>query len=155
MSFKTDKPFYPYREPKTETLAERRARTLWVWFVGNQRMSATIGDGSATKWQAKMDWSNLLTAEQRQQIATNYKLPVEQIPVRLTEFIDQAAPRPATDELYFAATTDQSVVIPPPIIDEDRWQFPLPLDLILLLLLIPATVFFWRKRNRNKFRPAR
>ncbi len=155
MSFKTDKPFYPYREPKTETPAERRARALWVWLVGKQRMSATIGDGSATKWQAEMDWSNMLTAEQRQQIATNYKLPVEQIPVRLTEFIDQASPRPATDELYFAATADQSVVIPPPIIDEDKWQFPLPLDLVLLLLFIATTIFFWRKRNSNKLRATR
>lgn len=99
MSFKTDKPFYPYREPKTETPAEKKSRVLWVWFVGAQRMNATIGERS--KWPAVMNWSNTITTEQRQQIASNYKLPVEQIPDRLTEFIDESSPRPATDELYF------------------------------------------------------
>ena len=148
MSFKTDKPFYPYREPKTETPAEKSSRILWVWFVGAQRMNATIGESG--NWPAKMDWSNTITLEQRQQIASSYKLSVEQIPNRLTEFIDQSSPRPATDELYFLPTADQSIVKPPPIVDEDSWQFPLPLDLIAVVFLLALTIYFWRKRARRR-----
>ncbi len=148
MSFKTDKPFYPYREPKTETPAEKKSRVLWVWFVGAQRMNATIGESG--NWPAVMDWSNSITTEQRQQIASNYKLPVEQIPDRLTEFIDTSSPRPATDELYFLPAADQSIVKPPPIVDEDSWQFPLPLDLIAVVFLLAPTIYFWRKRARRR-----
>ncbi len=147
MSFKTDKPFYPYREPKMETPAEKQSRILWVWFVGNQRMKATIGEGG--NWPAKMDWSKTISAEQRQQIASSYKLSVEQIPNRLTEFIDESSPRPATDELYFSATADQSIVKPAPIVDEDNWQLPMPLDVLALLILTPFVWNFFRRRKQK------
>ncbi len=154
MSFKTDRPFYPYREPVSPAANENKnspARLLKVWFLSQKKMNATIGEESAVKWPANTYWSNIINAGQREEIANHFKVPIDQLPAQtwMTEFNDNSSPRPATDELFFSAATDQSSVKPPPNVHFNEWQFPLPFDLVLLLLIVPTAIFFWRKRRRR------
>lgn len=159
MSFKTDRPFYPYREPVNPAASENKtspARLLTVWFLSQKKMNATIGAESTAQWPASTYWSNTISTEQRNEIAEYFKLPTDQLPVQtwMTVFNDNSSPRPATDELFFAAAADQNIVKPPPNVHFIEWQFPLPFDLMLLLLLVPTAMFIWRKRKRAKFTPA-
>ncbi len=157
MSFKTAQPFYPYREPAPAAGENKNSsRLLKVWFLSQKKMNATIGMQSNVQWPASTYWSNTINAGQREEIANHFKLPIDQLPAQtwMTEFNDNSSPRPATDELFFAATADQNSVKPPPNVHFNEWQFPLPIDVILLLLLVPTAIFFWRRKNRAKFRPA-
>jgi hypothetical protein len=75
---------------------------------------------------------------------------MDQLPAQtwMTEFTDNSSPRSVTDELFFAATADQSIVKPPPNVHFNERQFPLPIDLVGLVLLMIITGIWWRKRRR-------
>ncbi len=135
MSFKTDKPFFPYREPenkmppsakkpeekkdgeKHETSDARGplGRMLRVFFISNQRMEGTLGN---LAWHARVKWSDQLTDEQRQQIVAYTGLPENELAAKawLTTFEDGAAPRPGKEEVYFVPSEDQTPIRPPDFI---------------------------------------
>ncbi|HEY2909241.1 MAG TPA: DUF2330 domain-containing protein, partial [Gemmataceae bacterium] len=73
MSFKTDRPFYPYREPTAKKDNEKPAspqtpRLLRVFVLAKERFSATLGKGS-TAWVANAVWSDKADAEHLKQVA--------------------------------------------------------------------------------------
>ncbi len=103
MSFKTDQPFFPYREPATRSSA---ARALEVYFVSGERVEGRIG--ATGKWPGVTLWAQPL--EGIPGLLTRAKLPANAVPANawLTRFIDSSSPRPGTDELYFSRAADQS-----------------------------------------------
>ena len=131
MSFHTDRPFFPYREPRDqrESLPPSRStpRSLRVFFVGASRASGTIGEAATTfagttPWSGPLDTSRAL-------------LPVPAPPgAWLTVFQDDSSPRPGTDELWFDRSKDPAPIKPPPVIFRVDDAIPLPLDLIALLV---------------------
>ncbi len=154
MSFKTEQPFYPYREPVNPVANENKnspARLLKVWFLSQKKMNATIGAESTVQWTASTYWSNTINAGQREEIANHFKVSMDQLPAQpwLTEFTDNSSPRPATDDLFFANAKDQSSVKPPPNVHFNEWQFPIPIDLVVLVLLMIVTGILSRKRRRR------
>jgi len=121
MTFASEQPFYPYREPPPEELAAeraklpsdtRRSRLLRVFLLADQRYEATIG--REQKWHAKTVFSNSVQSYVAQSVARS--LSLQKVPAYLTEFEDQAAPRPGFDELYFHVAEQQGTVERPPII---------------------------------------
>jgi hypothetical protein len=119
MSFKTDRPFYPYREPVEEKPAPGyQQRFLRVYFVGASRFEGNLGTGSGA-WPGTTVWADKLTAGQAKILTTRAKLPGP-VPdsAWLTEFEDHSSPRPGTDEVYFKAAADQSAVARSPIVHE-------------------------------------
>jgi hypothetical protein len=149
MSFKTDRPFFPYREPRDQRDSSMPAslsstRSLRVFYVGQKRVDPLIGDG-ATKFPGKIAWSAQLPH------AMVDKLPVGVLATSwLTAIEDDSAPRPGIDELWLNPSKDQSVIKPPPIIQPIYDEIPLPLDVIALVAI--ATYFIARrikKRNRE------
>ncbi|MFO0804823.1 MAG: DUF2330 domain-containing protein [Gemmataceae bacterium] len=125
LSFKTDRPFYPYREPADMRLASPspHGRILKVYFVADKRFSGTIGDSAP--FPGRIAWSDTLQDAERIDVIAKAKLPADAGPKaewRLTEFEDRSSPRPGTDEVYFAPSADQSAVARPPII-HDRETF--------------------------------
>lgn len=151
MSFATDKPFYPYREPadQRENLPADapRERLLRVFFVGPNRVDGTIGAAKAP-WPGKAIWSDHLEA-------AKYlgALPVAApAGAWLTMFEDKASPRPGTDDLFFAPAADPKPVKPPPIVVSNHRKLPLPLDLIGGGALV---VGVWLKRRGRKDAPAK
>ena len=111
MSFRTERPFYPYREPAEmrDEEAAQQARSLRVYFVGGVRFAGKLGD--AGSWPAKTVWANKLGDADRTALAAAM-LPAGEL--WLTEFEDYSRPRPGTDEVYFEPSADQAAVARPP-----------------------------------------
>jgi Uncharacterized protein conserved in bacteria (DUF2330) len=112
MTFQTDKPFFPYREPAEDAEAAAKTakgRLLRVFFLSDARVQGTIGEKGAP-WPGQPEWANHLTAEQREQLLKQVKLDAGTPPPSwwLTEFEDQSSPRPGTDDVYFTPSADQA-----------------------------------------------
>jgi len=137
MSFTTDRPFFPYREPASQREGATSPRVLKVWFVGPERVSGKVGDGS---WPGQLFWSETVRDLELGGVKVDPK-------ARLTAFEDHATPRPGVDELYFQRDSDQRELIQPPNVEtrtETRW---IPADLVLGPILIG--LFLWRRRRRR------
>jgi Uncharacterized protein conserved in bacteria (DUF2330) len=155
MSFKTDRPFFPYREPEARKPKKDEAdnedkdrpnhggRLLRVFFVADTRMDGKLGNQA---WHAKTSWANELTEEQRKQLSKETGVPEEQIPAKawLTTFEDRASPRPGNEEVYFDPAQDRTPIVPPPFIKHsDVW---IPIDCVLvsvfLITLVAAPIMY-------------
>jgi hypothetical protein len=110
MTFTTDKPFYPYREPEDQRgpEASKEHRLLRAYFVGTERMDGTVGD--AGEWKATVPWSKTIQDPDRTALLGKLKLDNEPFPATwwLTEFEDRSSPRPGTDELFFHSAKEQT-----------------------------------------------
>ena len=148
MSFKTDRPFFPYREPegKKDDKAARdkekdwrppTSRMLRVFFVSDTRMDGKLGNAA---WHAKVPWSDQLTEEQRKQLAQETGVPEADLPAKawLTTFEDSASPRPGKEEVYFDPAKEPTPIRPPDIIHfKDVW---IPLDVAIIGVVILSMV---------------
>ena len=128
MSFKADRPFYPYREPETEPTARPagESRLLRVFVAAQGRFAGTLGDGSKawpgqTVWAGPVDAPRWTTLFQKAKLSDPAKEAGSTIPLLpatdgwwLTEFEDRSSPRPGTDEVYFERSADSSAVARPP-----------------------------------------
>jgi hypothetical protein len=144
MTFATDRPFFPYREPTDQQERQGVNRTLRVFFVAPWRSDGAIGDGAKpwpgiTLHAAPMaDAATLLAGA----------LASAAIPqgAWLTYHLDRSSPRPATDELYFSQRAEQEEKHIPPIVDRDVVRVPVFLD----LWLFAGIVVFFIVRMRRK-----
>ena len=119
LSFTTDRPFFPYREPASQR-DPSTSRALRIWFAGPERVAGKIGNDG--HWPGVLMWSGPYEGR------------------RLTYFVDTSSIRPGTDDLFFARATDQSRYIPPPYIDETVQTTHLPPDVILVAIVIIAVL---------------
>jgi hypothetical protein len=119
MSFKTDRPLFPYREPdSTQTAASLGAsrRLLRIYFLADARYQ-----GEMTKeqpWTGHVAWAGKLTPESRKQVLEQLRLPETTGPAEwwLTEFEDNWPYRVAPADVYFSRSADQNDVRRPPIV---------------------------------------
>lgn len=123
MSFKTDRPFYPYREPedmRDPAKTNGQGRTLRVFFLGHERVAGALGleDTAAKGWPGRTVWSKKIASTAQLWGPLKLEQPPEIEHAWLTEFEDRASPRPGTDELYFSKSDDQKTVEKPPVIIE-------------------------------------
>ena len=125
MSFKTEKPFYPYREPEAPKIDEAKSpnrftppRFLRVFFLASKRFEGTLGTGDAA-WNASTPWSDKLDDGQLQATTEKLKLPPGALKNAnwLTEFEDRSSPRQGTDEVYYKPS-DAGAVHRPVIVHE-------------------------------------
>lgn len=119
LSFKTDRPLFPYREPDSKNMASSLGAThrlLRIYFIGDSRYRGDLTPEIA--WNAKVAWSNKLDETQRKQSLALLNLPETTGPADywLTEFEDDWPYRVAPADLYFTAGSDQSRVKRPPTI---------------------------------------
>jgi hypothetical protein len=140
MSFTTDRPFFPYREPASQRQGIDPfglPRVLRVWFIGPERVTGRVGDAS---WTGRMFWSEAIK-----------DLEVGGVKVdpaaRMTAFEDHATPRPGVDDLFFERDADQAELVPPPDVEITTVPTWIPADLALLPFVVAAFVWWWRRRN--------
>lgn len=144
MTFQTDRPFYPYREPEDQQRPRAGAtRGLRVHVVSTEPMQGTLGEGG--RWPGALTYrssagglSALLGARLGSELSGE---------LWLSTFDDRSSPRPGTDEVYFSATRDRAPVTPPPIVRVRHDTIPIPLDWIAVPTLLGVVI--WR-RARNK-----
>jgi len=129
MSFTTERPFFPYREPASqrENVPYGAVRSLRIFFLGPERVTGTIG--ANTFWPGVLTWSDRVDAN-----------------TRLTAFVDTSSVRPGTDDLFFSRAAVQSAFIPPPWVEEDVHTTHLPLDVIVAVLVVVSIVLIRRSR---------
>src|SRR6185436_6915859 len=140
MSFQTERPFFPYREPASQRANAKYddVRVLRIWFLGPERVKGTIG--ADTFWPGVLMWSDRVDSVAGLTIPAN---------TRLTAFNDVNSIRPGTDDLFFTRDADQSPYIPPPYVNETVKRTPVPLDVVAFAgLLIVLGVRRQSRRSR-------
>ncbi len=149
MSFTTDTPFFPYREPTLEPTETRNypQRHLRIYVIASERVEAGFGKDGTQPWRD----GRLKGAIRLQEAARHIggSMPASSIPqdAWLTAFFDQRINRVGGD-LYFQASANQSVVKPRPIIDRIDQRLLIPLDVIAVIAAGLWGVSRFRKRRR-------
>ena len=144
ITFKTDKPLFPYREPDSEvsslvlTPKFPPFRLLRIYFIAESQYKGEI-NGKA--WSGKTKWSGDIT-KHRKSLLTALKLDHTTGPKTwwLTEFEDQWPYEKAAGDLYF------SPVAKPMIIDRDGNRSAHQLDLSFIAILFLACFLKLRKQ---------
>ena len=112
LSFKTDRPLFPYREPESALAARKLGtsdRLLRIYFISDSRYRAVYGNGNA--WSGRVVWSGDVT-QHRSHLLSDLHLPAATAPARwwLTEFEDRWPYAPAAGDVYFARDSRQDAV---------------------------------------------
>lgn len=156
MSFKADAPFYPYREPASQRTGSGQ-RSLRVFFLSDARVAGTLGERGS--WPGKAVWSGRLEDADRASLFKELKIaPPEKGTRWLTEFIDESSPRPGTDEVFFKADADPSILRRPdqvviryvykPGVAPGSGGFPI--GAVVALLVIAAILVTYLRKRPNK-----
>jgi hypothetical protein len=129
MSFKADRPVYPYSEPEPEPAAPaaRDPRLLRVFVAARGRFDGKLGDGTKewpapTVWAGPADatlWAGVFPKAKAAEAAPGDEGPAVRPPQAdgvwwLTEFEDRSTARPSADDLYFEPAATQAAVERPP-----------------------------------------
>ncbi|MBC8125841.1 MAG: DUF2330 domain-containing protein [Gloeobacteraceae cyanobacterium ES-bin-144] len=113
ISFKTDHPLFPYREPDSRSDAAAlgiKDRILRIYFVAEAKYDGNFSTSQA--WTGKMMWSHPLSNEQRSQLLAHLKLDQNTGPAAfwLSEFVDHWPYGIAPGDVYFSRSADQGEV---------------------------------------------
>jgi hypothetical protein len=112
LSFWTDKPFYPYREP---VAAAASPRLLRVFFLNSSPVTGRFEDSASAPgaWPGRVTTAHNLDGFDpnfRPDIAKKLALAPSQMPspLWLTTFEDRSSPRPAVADVYFSDAPQQA-----------------------------------------------
>jgi hypothetical protein len=157
MSFKTDKPFFPYREPadQRETIAAGAkpgdvaapppSRVLRVFFIGPRRVEGAVG-AAGSPWPGEATWADSIPTELIAPALAPVPLPFQQ--AWLTAFEDRSNPRPGVDDVFFSASAADTPLRPKPVVvTRDRPVF-LPLDVIALV--VGGSIWIGKRIRRRR-----
>jgi hypothetical protein len=152
LTFRTDKPVYPYREPVPAEDGQPKppppSRLLRVYFVGPTRVQGELGD-DAKPWPAKTAWAGKLQSFHIENLAP--KLKLEDMANKktwwLTEFEDESSPRPGAHDLYFSPAEKQEAVERPPVYAGHRSRGDAAMYLVAAGVL---AVYGYGLRRRHK-----
>jgi hypothetical protein len=156
MSFKTDRPLFPYREPDSKDSAQAlgaKQRLLRVYFLADARYQGELAKDVA--WTGNVAWANKLNPVDRAKTLELLHLPATTAPEEwwLTEFEDPWPYRTAPADLYFSRSADQNGVKRPPIIEYVSTAWPADgsaYALAAVLVLPPLVRRIRRKPGHNK-----
>ncbi|HMF18696.1 MAG TPA: hypothetical protein VKE98_15925, partial [Gemmataceae bacterium] len=147
MSFTTDRPFFPYREPEDkidDTKEPPINRLMQVFFLTQRRMAGKLEGGAG--WSARIRWTDELKVSYLERLAKELLLEGG-LPAGtwLTTFEDRTRLRPQED-LFFEPAAEQTPILPPPIIVVTQ-TIRVPADLIVLVLIFLCWIVLSRRRK--------
>jgi hypothetical protein len=137
MSFATERPIFPYREPGDA--AAQGGRSMRLYVVGPARMLAEAG---SAPWGAKAEFARArdgLAGLLAGAVPAGMAIPGGW----LTSYLDTAKKRPDAD-LVFTASPTSPEVVPPPIVVPVYMAPPVPIEGLVVL----AGVGAWLVRRR-------
>ena len=119
LSFQTDRPLFPYREPDSGASAKALGAThrlLRIYCIAEAKFAGELTKEVA--WSGNVAWADKIKSADRDKVLDLLQLPKETGPAEwwMTEFEDNWAYRVAPADVYFAKAADQSTVKRPPII---------------------------------------
>jgi len=141
LSFQTDRPLFPYREPESATAArelQASPRLLRIYFIASRAHHGSLGNGQP--WSGRTVWSGDIT-RWRTDLLALLKLPAATAPGTwwLTEFEDRWAYETAPGDLWFSPEKRNRTVRRPRI----------PTDIALTSALSMAGLCLLRRRFCN------
>jgi hypothetical protein len=150
MSFRTDRPLFPYREPAPETAAKAlgaRQRLLRIYFLADARYQGELTREVA--WTGQTAWANPLPPADRQKVLELLKLPDGAAPATcwLSEFEDNWPYRVAPADVYFGRAADQGTVKRPPIIEYVSAPWPTDATVYALAAVVVLPPLLRRMRR--------
>jgi hypothetical protein len=151
MTFNTQAPFFPYREPSDQRASSQgnTERLLRVYtFSTAGRMAGTLG--KAGVWPGVASYAK--PADGIVLGAITQAIPDYAAPPNsgwLTRFDDTSSPRPGTDEVYFAAAPSLGELTPPPNVIVIPHPVRIPVDLIALVLFAGGVAMVAMRRLRR------
>lgn len=114
MSFRTDQPFFPYREPRQDNAGKSavESRQLKIYFIADERFDGKLA--TRASWTGRPKWSGPLDPGARNELAQQLRLPADRLATstRLTLFVDPVVERPGDADLVFSRSADQSELRP-------------------------------------------
>jgi hypothetical protein len=151
MSFKTDRPLFPYREPDPKSAADSlgaKRRLLRIYFLAEARYQGELT--RETPWTGKVAWAGKLEQQDRAKVLDALKLPRDTGPAEwwMTEFEDEWPYKVAPADVYFSRAATQEAVKREPIIRYVSAPFPTDATAWALAaaLVLP---FAWRRLRRR------
>jgi hypothetical protein len=149
LSFKADRPIFPYREPDPSGPARvlgANDRLLRIYFIADARY-----EGELTRevpWTGKTAWAGKMRARDRRELLKALHLPPTTGPEEcyLTEFEDHWPYRVAPADLCFHRSADQDNIRRPPVIQYVSTSLPADATLWALATIVAAPVVL-RRRN--------
>jgi hypothetical protein len=152
LSFQTDRPLFPYREPDTTAAAAAlgaRDRLLRIYFVGDGRFKGELTKD--TPWTGKVAWCNKLPKEDRQKVLEQLKLPETTGPAEwwMTEFEDRWPYKVAPADVYFSRDDNQDPVKRKPIIEYVQATWPTDVTIYALAVALFVPVVYRRMRREG------
>lgn len=153
MSFKTDRPFFPYREPANQREAKESQagdRLLRIFLLSSLRMDGALDDQASSAWPGRTVWADRIPGADlevfNRLVPSDSNLPAN---TWLSVFEDKSSPRPGTDEVYFTPSKQQGTTQLPPIIRTVGQSIPVPLDLVLILIGVVILFMRWKRQWRE------
>jgi hypothetical protein len=152
LSFTTDRPVYPYREPEDARSGDNHSpRQLTVYLVADQRMQGAKGD--KTRWPGAAVWSRPLSEEQSSELTK--VIAGEPSPKKpwLTIFEDSSTPRMGTADVYFTPSVEQTELSRLPNIEYKMVNVPHPGEMVVLGMGlcggVVASLWFLRRKRAS------
>jgi hypothetical protein len=139
ISFQTNTPVYPYREP--DDVSAVAGRELQLFVVATGRVTGSLSDLNGRPWATHPSFS----AKAKRSAALAAALPGIDLPEQfwLSEFSDDAQRRESSD-LVFAIDARAGEVHPPPLVVADDTPLPLPYELPFVV----GGAVWWRRRAK-------
>ena len=151
ISFKTDRPLFPYREPDPMAIAKAlgaEKRMLRIYFLAEARYKGELT--KETPWTGQVAWADKLSSTTRREILKHLKLPANTGPTTmwLTEFEDRWPYQAAPADLYFSRDLHQLSRHRKPVIQyvSSGWPGDVTVYALAMALVLPPVV----RRVRNK-----
>lgn len=141
LSFKTDRPLFPYREPDSRNSAQAlnaRSRLLRIYFVSDCRYQGELTPDTA--WTGRTAWAGKVSAPDRKRVLEMLRLPETTGPAEwwLTEFEDDWPYQVAPADVYFSQAKTQKPVTRPPVIEYTAaWPTDVTACAILAVVVVP------------------
>jgi Uncharacterized protein conserved in bacteria (DUF2330) len=153
MSFKTDQPVFPYREPDPKSFAQAldaKRRLLRIYFLAEAKYQPEFNKERSL--DTKIAWANQLKAEDTKSVLRMLKLPEATGPALwwLTEFEHDWPYTVAPADMYFAPATDQSPVKRPPIVEYVSAFWPTDVMAYAIAAFVFLSPVVRRFRQRRK-----
>jgi len=145
MSFKTDRPLFPYREPDSTSSAKAlgaKDRLLRIYFLADARYRGELT--REVPWTGHIVWANKLKPADWKHSFELLNLPPNTGPAEcwLTEFEDHWPYRVMPADVYFSRSPDQETVKRPDVVVHNTagWPTDVMVYAIAAVVLVPPLV---------------
>jgi hypothetical protein len=155
ISFKTERPLFPYREPDPKASAKALAakqRMLRIYFLAEARYRGELKKESP--WSGKVAWAGKLAPQARTKLLQLLRLPATTGPATLwlTEFEDWWPYQAAVADVYFSRDPNQRTVRREPVIHyvSSGWPKDGSFYAIAAALVLPPVVRRIRRKGASR-----